>query len=334
MRVIQVNARAPERALIREAATVLRAGGLVAMPTETVYGLAANALDERAVDRIYEAKGRPAINPVIVHVANAAEARKLAAHWPDAAERLANTYWPGPLTLVVKKNPMIPGIVTAGGDTVGLRVPGHHVAIALIEAAGVPVAAPSANRSNQVSPTTAQHVIEGLGDRVDVVLDAGPTTIGIESTVVDVTGDRPRILRPGMITRNAIARVAGSVADIEGESGDVLRSPGLLPRHYAPDARICLFGQDERSQSYDSAAESLRDGRRVGGLLLHPDGAPPFTKLVVMPTDPDGYARGLYAALHDMDNSACEEVFVELPPDGPEWAGVMDRLRRGAAGLA
>jgi L-threonylcarbamoyladenylate synthase len=331
MRVIQVNARAPERALIREAAEVLRAGGLVAMPTETVYGLAANALDERAVDRIYEAKGRPAINPVIVHVASVAEARKLAAHWPETAERLANTYWPGPLTLVVQKNPVIPDIVTAGGDTVGLRVPGHHVAIALIQAAGVPLAAPSANRSNQVSPTTAQHVIEGLGDRVEVVLDAGPTSIGIESTVVDVTGDVPRILRPGMITTNAIARVAGGVTYTEQPHVDVLRSPGMMARHYAPDARVCLFASHERATALESAAASLRDGRRVGALLMNPEGAPAFTKLMTMPTDPDGYARDLYAALHAMDNSACEDVFVELPPDGPEWAGVLDRLRRGAS---
>jgi len=332
MRVIQVNAHAPERAAIQEAVNVLRSGGVVAMPTETVYGLAANALDERAVDRIYQAKGRPAINPLIVHVSSVAAARALSSDWTDAAERLAATYWPGPLTLVVRKHDSIPDLVTAGGATVGLRVPGHLVALALIDAAGVPLAAPSANRSNQVSPTTARHVVEGLGERVDLVLDAGPTSVGIESTVVDVTGAVPQVLRPGMISSAAIARAAGSVAgSAPADDGTPLPSPGLLRRHYAPDARVCLFERGEREQAMRDATTSIREGRRVGAMLIDSANAPAFTTLVMMPGDPDGYARTLYAALHDVNDSGCEELFVELPPEAPEWTGVLDRLQRAAA---
>ena len=333
MRVIQVNAHAPERAAIQEAANILRSGGVVAMPTETVYGLAANALDERAIDRIYQAKGRPAINPLIVHVSSVAAARALSSDWTAAAERLAATYWPGPLTLVVRKHESIPDLLTAGGATVGLRVPGHLVALALIDAAGFPLAAPSANRSNQVSPTTARHVVEGLGDRVDLVLDAGPTSVGIESTVVDVTGAVPRVLRPGMISSTAIARAAGSVetGPSPADDGAPLPSPGLLRRHYAPDAHVCLFERGGREQAMRDAATSIRAGRRVGAMLIRSAGAPAFTTLMMMPEDPDGYARALYAALHDVDDSGCEELFIELPPDSPEWTGVLDRLRRAAA---
>lgn len=333
MRVIQVNAHAPERAAIQEAASVLRSGGVVAMPTETVYGLAANALDERAVDRIYQVKGRPAINPLIVHVSSVAAARALSSDWTDAAERLATTYWPGPLTLVVRKHESIPDLVTAGGATVGLRVPGHLVALALIDAAGVPLAAPSANRSNHVSPTTARHVVEGLGDRVDLVLDAGPASVGIESTVVDVTGAVPRVLRPGMISSAAIARAAGSVESgpSPADDGAPLPSPGLLQRHYAPDARVCLFERGEREQAMRDAATSIHEGRRVGAMLIDSANAPAFTTLVMMPGDPDGYARALYAALHDVNDSGNEELFIELPPDSPDWTGVVDRLRRAAA---
>ncbi|MEX2178575.1 MAG: L-threonylcarbamoyladenylate synthase [Gemmatimonadaceae bacterium] len=330
MRVIHVNAQAPERSALREAAELLRGGGLVAFPTETVYGLGANALDANAVDRIYQAKGRPPINPLIVHVSTIAEARALTTNWTLAADRLAGAYWPGPITLVVRKAAHIPDIVTAGGDTVGLRVPGHPVALALIEMAGVPIAAPSANRSNQVSPTTAQHVARGLAGRVDLVIDAGATTIGIESTVVDATGDVPRILRPGMITRDAVARVAGSAEIAATASAGAPRSPGLLERHYAPGARVVLFTPASRDAVMGDARVALDMGRRVGGMLFG-GSEQTLTLQVTMPADPDGYARALYAALHQMDDAECDAVLIELPPDTAAWAGVMDRLRRAAA---
>ena len=190
---------------------MLRAGGLVAFPTETVYGLGADALDPAAVRRIYEAKGRPAFNPIIVHVASIEHARRLARQWPAHATRLAQRFWPGPLTLVVPKDVTVPDIVTAGLDAVGIRVPAHPVALALIRAADLPVAAPSANRFTQLSPTSADHVAQALGDRIDVLLDGGPAQVGIESTVVDLTGPMPRLLRPGMISIASLEEVVGPV---------------------------------------------------------------------------------------------------------------------------
>src|SRR5215207_179752 len=211
MRMIQVDADAPDAA-VREAAAVLRAGGLVAFPTETVYGLGAHALDPAAVERIYQAKGRPAYNPLIVHAADAAAARRLAARWPGAAERLAERFWPGPLTLVVPRSPEIPDAVSAGLATVALRVPAHPVAHALLLAAGIPVAAPSANRSTQISPTTAEHVRRGLGERVDLIVDGGPCPVGIESTVLSLAGPVPTVLRPGTISIDDLRPVIGEVA--------------------------------------------------------------------------------------------------------------------------
>jgi L-threonylcarbamoyladenylate synthase len=297
-----------------------------------VYGLGAHALDERAVGRIYDAKGRPNLNPLIVHVASARAARELAAVWPPHADTLAKTFWPGPLTVVVKKRETIPGIVTAGRDTVGLRVPAHPVALALLEEARIPVAAPSANVSSQVSPTTAQHVVRGLGDRVDLVIDAGPTSVGIESTVVDVTGDVPRVLRPGMISREAIAKVCGAAAsaapDIEGEAP---RSPGLLGRHYAPRARVRLFGgeRDDRDAAVREARAAIEQRRQVCAVVFTPL-ALKLTASDTMPKSPDAYARRLYATLHSLDESGCELVLIERPPNAPEWTAIIDRLERAA----
>jgi L-threonylcarbamoyladenylate synthase len=221
----------------------VRAGGLVAFPTETVYGLGADALDPAAVRRIFEAKGRPAFNPVIVHVADIEHAKRLTRRWPATATRLANHFWPGPLTLVLPKDISVPDIVTAGLDAVGIRVPAHPVALALIRAADIPVAAPSANRFTQLSPTTADHVAQALGDRVDILLDSGPAQVGIESTVVDLTGAVPRLLRPGMLSRAQLEAVVGPLRQDDAEpSGDAPRlSPGQVERHYAPRAALELL---------------------------------------------------------------------------------------------
>jgi len=294
-----------------------------------VYGLGAHALDPAAVQRIYDAKGRPSVNPIIVHVASVEAARALASEWPAAAEKLARQFWPGPLTLVVRKRAVVPDIVTAGTDTVGLRVPAHPVALALLALAGIPVAAPSANLSTQLSPTTAQHVERGLGDRVDMILDGGPTTVGIESTVVDVTGNEPRILRPGMLSAADIARCVGSVAERDAAvvTEQAPRSPGLMGRHYAPRARVRMFRDTDRVSAAVEAQAALATGTRVGAMTFAPLGAT-VTAQQIMPRDPAEYARQLYSALHDLDEAHCEIVFLELPPEGAAWSAILDRIRR------
>jgi L-threonylcarbamoyladenylate synthase len=324
MQVMRVVDDASRHAAIARGASVLRAGGLVAFPTETVYGLGANALDAAAIGRIYDVKGRPAINPVIVHVATAAAARELAREWPSAADALARAFWPGPLTIVVRKAAVVPDIVSAGGDTVGLRVPAHPLALALLTEARIPVAAPSANLSTQVSPTTSRHVERGLGDRIDLIIDGGATGIGIESTVVDVTGGVPRILRPGMITRDAIVTVAGAAEVAHAREGSELpRSPGLMERHYAPRARLRLVS----SGAVDEAVTALSSSGRVGAVTF---GRSRADVTRVMPREPDAYARLLYATLHEMDDEGCDVVLVERPPETAAWAAILDRLQRAS----
>lgn len=343
-----LDPHAPDPAVIAEAAAVLRAGGLVAFPTETVYGLGADALNAAAVRRIFQAKGRPSFNPLIAHVADAAAARALVAHWPEAAERLAAAFWPGPLTLVLPKRDVVPDEVTAGLPAVAVRMPAHPVARALLAAAGTPVAAPSANRFTELSPTLARHVEKALGDRVDLILDGGPTTVGIESTVVDLTGPRPALLRPGTLSPEAIAGVLGApLAEAEAPArADAPRlAPGMVERHYAPRAAVWLFDPGERGgvaarlatqreAAEDGAAAGAAGGEgalRVGALLLTPwDQRPAPAVAVVMPDTPEAYAQRLYAALHAVDDAGCAVVLVERPPDTPAWLGVRDRLERSA----
>jgi L-threonylcarbamoyladenylate synthase len=330
MRVIQVDAEAPGEA-VREAAEVLRGGGLVAFPTETVYGLGAHALDPAAVERIYRAKGRPAYNPLIVHVATVEAARALSSAWPASAERLAERFWPGPLTLVVPRAASIPDSVSAGLPTVGVRVPAHPVAHALLAAAGIPVAAPSANRSSHVSPTTAEHVRRSLGARVDLILDAGPSPVGIESTVLSLAGAVPTVLRPGSISVDELRAVLGTVR-IGGDAaeGDAARpSPGMLDRHYAPSAEVRLFDPDGREAALAKASWAAGEDRRVGVIAFAPAAAP-ATQVVEMPADARAYAARLYSALHELDAAGCEAIWIERVPETPEWAGVRDRLQRAA----
>lgn len=321
-------------AALDRAAAVLAAGGLVAIPTETVYGLAAVCTDEHAVERIFVAKGRPATNPLIVHVADVAMARTLAGAWPPAADRLAAAFWPGPVTLVVPRGPRIPAVVTAGGSTVALRCPAHALTRLLIDKVGEPLAAPSANRSLAVSPTTAVHVLDGLGERVDLILDAGPCLHGIESTVVDCTVDPPCILRPGPVTAARLAAALG--ADVEERpapsTGRAARAPGQLPRHYAPRTPLEL-----PSHPADRVAAILAEGRRVGWLTLTADDAETRRLansrdlvIVPMPADPDAYGSMLYAALHALDNRELAAIVVDPPPDADPWRGVRDRLTRAA----
>jgi L-threonylcarbamoyladenylate synthase len=338
MSTVRVDALAPAAAVIERAAALLRAGELVAFPTETVYGLGAHALDERAVRRIYEAKGRPSYNPLIVHVAGADEARRVAASWPAAAQRLAERFWPGPLTLVLPKRPEVPDAVTAGLPSVAVRVPAHPVAHALLRAARVPVAAPSANRSSELSPTTAQHVEKSLGDRVALILDAGPTTVGIESTVLDLSGREPLVLRPGLVAADELASVLGVMPGLAtAAQGDGPRvSPGMLERHYAPRAALLLYDDDDpvqRSGAIQRAREELRRGGTVAALIpeqaVAPDAVDP-TLVVRMPRTPDGYARRLYAALHELDDAGCTLVLTARVPTTGPWAAVADRLARAS----
>jgi L-threonylcarbamoyladenylate synthase len=314
-----------------EAIARLQAGDLVAFPTETVYGLGANALDPAAVARIYAAKGRPATNPLIVHVPDATAARERAGEWPAVAETLAAKFWPGPLTLVVKKADTVPAIVTAGGLTVGLRVPNHPVALELLRASGIPVAAPSANRSEEVSPTTAQHVADSLGPYVDdlLILDGGPCTVGLESTVLDVTADPPRILRPGMVNRRSLSPYLGTVIrETTPHEKRIVRSPGQMVRHYAPSVPVIVV------------PNSLYKTGRLLSRLTQSDGLLSFgpsdiewkvRKIIQMPTEADEYAKRLYAALREMDDARVERIVIEAPSSGPKWAAVHDRLRRAAA---
>lgn len=319
--------------VIARAGNVLRRGGLVAFPTETVYGLGANALDPQAVQRIFIAKGRPASDPLIVHVLDAEAARAVTREWPEAAERLGAAFWPGPLTLVLHRHPDITDFVTAGLDTVAVRVPSHPVARAILEAAGVPIAAPSANRFTELSPTRAAHVARALDGRVDLIVDGGPTPVGIESTVVDLTGPRPVVLRPGTIPAPVLAAVAGPLgvgAAVPADDDTApRRSPGTMARHYAPRARVHLFSAADPDRAAQLARSGAAAGKMVGALVLSEfDHA--VAHRIPMPNDPLAYAQALYAALHALDERGCDLVLVELGPDTPAWAGVRDRLTRAA----
>ena len=330
-RVIRVDPEAPDASVIEEAAAILRAGGLVAMPTETVYGLAARALDARALAKIFEAKGRPATHPLIAHVADARGAAALARDWPAHATALASRFFPGPLTLVVSRADHVPLELTGGGATVAVRSPDHAVARALLAAVGEPLAAPSANRYQSPSPTSAAHVVRSLGERVDLVLDAGVTQHGIESTVVDLTSSPPRLLRPGALSvlelRTVLAELVVEESVVAGEG--MRASPGMDARHYAPRARLGVLAPEE----VWAAVELLRDeGAR---LVVLTRGAPPASvrgaTVVAMPNDAVGYAAALFGALHDADAADADVLLVEAVPDDDDWLAVRDRLRRAQA---
>ena len=291
---------------LARAAETIRAGGLVAFPTETVYGLGADALNPEAVAKIYEAKGRPWASPIIVHVADENMARAITAEWPPLARQLAERFWPGPLTIIIRKAPQIADVVTAGLDAVGVRVPAHPIALRLIQTAGVPIAAPSANHFGGVSPTTAEHVRRGLGSRVNVILDGGPTQIGIESTVVSLRRSAPTVLRPGMISQAELETVTGRVWDRELNQPVLQESPGQNVRHYAP--RTPLY-------------------------LIEPGSQPPPGEglILEMPDDPRGFANQLYAELHRADTQNWAWIAIKKPPETAQWEGILDRLQRASA---
>ncbi|HZO90788.1 MAG TPA: L-threonylcarbamoyladenylate synthase [Chthonomonadaceae bacterium] len=329
--VLRVDPAQPERDILARAAEILRHGGLVAFPTETVYGLGANALDAAAVARIFAAKGRPPNNPLIVHVPEAEAARGIVAAWPEAAAQLAERFWPGPLTLVLPRREVIPDVVTAGGPTVAVRVPAHPVALALLRAAGVPIAAPSANRSMRLSPTRAEHVLRGLNGRIELILDGGPTTGGLESTVLDLTVMPPRLLRPGLVTPAEIEAIIGPIArPVQAPpSSAPLPSPGMMTRHYAPRAPLEIA-----SGNGGERAQALRaSGLRVGWITFDAGNvvSAPGLEIIALPPEPSAFAAQLYAALHALDEAGVERIVVDQPPQTEAWLAVRDRLRRAAA---
>lgn len=306
---------------IARAGTLLRDGGLVAFPTETVYGLGADAASPRAVAKIYAAKGRPSFNPLIAHVADIAAAEQEGV-FNDAAQALAHAFWPGPLTLVVPlaTTASVCDLARAGLDSVALRVPANDVARALIEAAGRPVAAPSANRSGHVSPTAASHVVEDLGDRIDMILDGGPTRVGVESTIVSCLGDTPRLLRPGGASREAIRRVLGFDIASDAESSARPLAPGMLASHYAPRAKVRLNACDARE------GEAVLD---FGGQLAVFKAA---ARIDLSPSrDLVEAATNLFGALRMLDASGARAIAVAPIPDNGLGEAINDRLRRAAA---
>jgi L-threonylcarbamoyladenylate synthase len=304
---------------IKQAVQILRRGGLVAFPTETVYGVGADAWNPAAVKKLYAVKQRPADHPVIVHFASAEQAFEWARELPDSARHLAQRFWPGPLTLILKRASKAPDFITGGQDNVGVRVPSHPVAHELLAAFGGGVAAPSANRFGAVSPTTASHVLADLGTDVDLVLEGGATQVGIESTILDLSGDAPVLLRPGHISRQQLQEALGT--EVGEKSAASPRHSGGLERHYAPRTPARLVATHELDREIE------RLGDKVAVLAFsRPDERVDYW--LRMPRDAQAYARKLYAALRELDSTGCEAILIEAPPEGADWAAVLDRLRR------
>ncbi len=338
------------QARIEEAAAILRSGGLVAMPTETVYGLAANALDPRAVEKIFAAKQRPAWDPVIVHIANEAMLAELTSSLPGVVHPLVKNFWPGPLTLLLPKSERIPGIVTAGRPLVGVRIPDDPVALALIQAAAVPLAAPSANRFGHTSPTLAQHVLDDLDGRIDCILDAGPCHHGLESTVLDPNRNPMLIYRPGAVTREQILAAAGrevehysEPAQLTAQPPEALPSPGVGLRHYAPAARLILFESslDEMPEAFAKIIEVERNRRHGAktGLLVPKEVLPQLPRAGNDLThhewgrwgDASELAANLYTALRALDDAGCQIIIAPVPPAVGIGEALRDRMRKAAS---
>lgn len=313
----------PDTEVLREASLILNHGGLVAIPTETVYGLAANIFDASAVAKIYTAKGRPSNNPLIVHVHSVEQAKSLVLNWNDSAQKLAEAFWPGPFTMVLDKNNLVPDCVTAGASSVALRIPKLFVTRKLIEIAGVPLAAPSANISGAISPTTASHVLKDLAGRIEMILDAGPASGGIESTVLDVRSNPPTLLRPGLITVQMIEQIIGPINQLQQlhlHSG-AFPSPGMMARHYAPKTPVI---------NVEGSGVEVLEKLKKEGLKVRLLGFQIIEDAICLPDNPVGYASALYAVLHDLDAMGLDRIVIALPPDTPQWLAIRDRLNRAA----
>lgn len=316
---------------IQQAASVIRQSGVVVFPTETVYGLGANALDPVGAQKIYQIKGRPSNNPLIVHVANLDQLSQLTPGLSDQAKLVIKYFWPGPLTLILPKSPQVPDVVTAGGPTVAVRMPDHPIALALIESAGTPIAAPSANTSGYLSPTNFLDVYADLGDKVELLIDGGGCEVGLESTVLDLTSEPPMILRPGAITAEELEPILGEVIHYQSHGETVPKSPGLLYRHYSPKTELVLVDPDFAP---DAAKNYLKQGLRVGVLTtdesirLYPDNVTAISLGSL--SDMTGIARQLFAALHQLDRLNVEIIIAENLPTRGIGQAIMNRLSRAA----
>ena len=314
---------------VARAAELLRAGELVAFPTETVYGLGADAANAAAVAKIFAAKGRPADHPLIVHLPGSDHLDRWARDIPATAFELAEAFWPGPLTLILKRQPTVADVITGGQDTVGLRIPGHAMALELLRAFGGGVAAPSANRFGRISPTTAAHVRSEFGAAVPMVLDGGPCQVGIESTILDLSRDRPTILRPGMIASDALAQVLGTMPLLEADVS-APRVSGSLEAHYAPRTPLALIPADDMARALRA---TIAAGNKVAVLAtMEPLVRHELVTWHDAPAAPAAYAHALYATLRALDELGCARILVQCPPQGEGWRAIGDRLRRAAAG--
>lgn len=349
-RVLHVDAAAPELSAIDEAVGVLRRGGLVAFPTETVYGLGADALDAAAVARIFVAKGRPSNDPLIVHIAGTADVVRVVRAFPEIARALAEQFWPGPLTLILPKHANVPMLVTAGLDTVGVRVPAHPVAQALLERSGLPIAAPSANRFARPSPTRAEHVVADLNGRIDLVLDAGPTLVGVESTIVDLTVSPPLLRRPGGVSLETLRRLIPTLESRDGRAreGEAQVAPGQLLRHYAPRALLTLYEGTADAVVAALGADARRlvaQGQRVGILAPEEDvkalapiiaagatGGRILARAYGARRDPTRAAHELFASLRALDAEDLDCILASRPDDTDIGHAIRDRLLRAAEG--
>lgn len=309
------------------AIALLQAGGVVAIPTETVYGLAADAMNPEAVRRVFAIKGRPSDHPVIVHIAGTDRLDRWARDTPEAAHVLAARFWPGPLTLILPRRPEVPDNITGGQDSVGLRVPAHPLTLELLRKSGLGLAAPSANRFGRVSPTTPEHVAAELGDAMDMILDGGPCQVGVESTIVSLLGPEPVVLRPGGITPEALGEALGRPVCFQPKS--TVRAPGTLAAHYAPHTPLCLV---ERAALWTEATRRSQAGQRIALLAIAP-AAETHGDLVLsaMPADAGRYAQALYARLRELDALGVDLILAEAVPQTPEWLAIADRLQRAAA---
>lgn len=330
-----------DRAVLREAADVLRRGGLAAFPTETVYGLGANALDEKAAKKIYEAKGRPSDNPLIAHIADLDGLKPLVSEIPEAGRKLAEAFWPGPLTLVFPKSEIVPRGTTGGLETVAVRMPSDPVARELIRLAGVPIAAPSANTSGRPSPTRAEHVLQDMDGKIDMIVDGGPVGIGVESTIVDVTEDIPTLLRPGAITMEMLRSVVGQAAVDPAITGPMRadvkpKAPGMKYRHYAPKASLTLVEGDTEAVTArinELAAQKMEEGLRVGIICteetkpLYPAG---MVKSIGFRADEATVAHNLYGVLREFDDLGADVIFSESFPADDLGQAIMNRLNKAA----
>ncbi len=315
-----------DEAAILKAADLLRQGRLVAFPTETVYGLGADAKNPEAVKRIFAAKGRPVDHPLIVHIPDVATFEDWAIEIPEIAWKLAKHFWPGPLTIVLKKHPDVPMEVTGGQNTVALRVPNHPVALSVLQAFGSGIAAPSANRFCRISPTQASHVEEELGDKVDMILDGGACQVGLESTIVDLSGERPRLLRPGQISKSDIEQFLQVKLELP-ENNEQIHAPGLMEVHYAPETQTMLCTTVQLQKKLQE--NTIQKKYKIGVLAYSKNISQQYgVQVLIMPKSGSDYAHNLYSSLRALDNDDIDIILVEQPPQTEEWQAVNDRLKK------